>query len=212
MGACTAFVAPASKLATSRFARSSSSSVQMISRGSIVRIMRPESYWFQELGSVATIAKGDDRYPVVVRFEKVNYRAWPPTTLRWTSLWRLRRQRRRPRRELAAAAVQWNVQVAGGRAGGRRGNSPTPHGIIRCPLPVSHQHMWGAGAWVACMRQVGFCALAYVGCAQAGLGVSPQSHMHRVEACSVPHVRRVLSWWRVLCCGPLLWSSDLSIQ
>ena len=27
----------------------------------------------QECGSVATIAKGGDRYPVVVRFEKVNY-------------------------------------------------------------------------------------------------------------------------------------------
>lgn len=27
----------------------------------------------QECGTVATIAKGDDRYPVVVRFEKVNY-------------------------------------------------------------------------------------------------------------------------------------------
>ena len=45
-----------------------------IMRGSTVRIMRPESYWFQETGEVATVSKGDaDRYGVTIRFSKVNY-------------------------------------------------------------------------------------------------------------------------------------------
>ena len=43
-------------------------------KGDEVRIMRPESYWFQETGSVVTTAKGEtERYPYTVRFQKVNY-------------------------------------------------------------------------------------------------------------------------------------------
>eukprot|EP00427_Karlodinium_veneficum_P048446 CAMPEP_0169224536 /NCGR_PEP_ID=MMETSP1016-20121227/22720_1 /TAXON_ID=342587 /ORGANISM="Karlodinium micrum, Strain CCMP2283" /LENGTH=140 /DNA_ID=CAMNT_0009302989 /DNA_START=70 /DNA_END=492 /DNA_ORIENTATION=+ len=54
-------------------ATSRSSNPQMVERGSVVRIMRPESYWFKDFGTVAAVSKGDDRYPVTVRFEKCNF-------------------------------------------------------------------------------------------------------------------------------------------
>lgn len=44
----------------------------MLKKGSVVKIVRKESYWYQDLGTVVKVDK-DIKYPVLVRFIKETY-------------------------------------------------------------------------------------------------------------------------------------------
>nr|YP_010199467.1 photosystem I reaction center subunit IV [Gracilariopsis tenuifrons]UAD89325.1 photosystem I reaction center subunit IV [Gracilariopsis tenuifrons] len=44
----------------------------MIKKGSLVKVLRKESYWYQDTGTVVKIDK-DIKYPFLVRFIKETY-------------------------------------------------------------------------------------------------------------------------------------------
>nr|QCI06265.1 photosystem I reaction center subunit IV [Dicranema revolutum] len=44
----------------------------MLKKGSVVKILRPESYWYQDTGKIVKVDT-DIRYPILVRFTKESY-------------------------------------------------------------------------------------------------------------------------------------------
>nr|YP_009346786.1 photosystem I reaction center subunit IV [Gracilaria firma]YP_009498028.1 PsaE [Gracilaria changii]APR74321.1 photosystem I reaction center subunit IV [Gracilaria firma]ART65291.1 PsaE [Gracilaria changii] len=44
----------------------------MIKKGTVVKILRKESYWYQDIGTVVKVEK-DIKYPILVRFIKETY-------------------------------------------------------------------------------------------------------------------------------------------
>nr|YP_009313577.1 Photosystem I reaction center subunit IV [Galaxaura rugosa]SCW21831.1 Photosystem I reaction center subunit IV [Galaxaura rugosa] len=44
----------------------------MLKKGDLVKVLRKESYWYQDVGTIVKVDTGI-KYPILVRFEKETY-------------------------------------------------------------------------------------------------------------------------------------------
>ncbi|MFB2935659.1 photosystem I reaction center subunit IV [Aerosakkonemataceae cyanobacterium BLCC-F154] len=92
-----------------------------IKRGSRVRVMRKESYWFQDVGTVATVDQSGIKYPVIVRFEKMNYAGVNTNNFAEKELVEVPASETESRKDLKSAAYSTAVE-----AGKRKTNVTAP--------------------------------------------------------------------------------------
>lgn len=45
----------------------------MFTKNAKVKVLRRESYWYQDIGTISRVEKSDIRYPISVRFTRESY-------------------------------------------------------------------------------------------------------------------------------------------
>lgn len=63
-------------------------------KGSKVRNLRKESYWFNEIGTIVTIDKSGGKYPALVKFAKVNYSGTASTNFNLDELQEIKKKQK----------------------------------------------------------------------------------------------------------------------